>query len=116
MLGSFALPKSIQNAKILGILAKTNLNPQNPVFPLIADSCDIVQWNKFVFPCYKSEQYKYYKKTPYYKQTKSLLKRLQLSLNIQHEEAVRGGAPSQSVLQQQFFTDQEKFPGAAVKS
>ena len=101
MLDSFALLKSIQNAKILGELAKNCLDSNNPVFPLIADSCNIVQWNKFVFPCYRSEQYKRYKKTPYYKATKAAVKQLQLSHNIQHEEPASGGSPSQGILQEQ---------------
>lgn len=99
MLNSFALLKSIQNAKILGESAKGYLNPTNPAFQFIADSCNIVQWNKFIFPCYRSTQYKAYKKTSYYKATKAIIK--QLSINIQHEEPVSGGCPSQGVLSEQ---------------
>lgn len=99
MLNSFALLKAIQNAKILGESAKSYLNPTNPAFQFIADSCNIVQWNKFIFPCYRSTQYKAYKKTNYYKATKAIIK--QLSINIQHEEPVSGGCPSQGVLSEQ---------------
>ena len=91
MLGSFALLKSIQNAKLLALLAKQYLQPSNPGYAFIADSCKIAEWNKFIYPCYRSTSYKHYRKTGYYKNTKNLIQSIQQELNIQYEEPASGG-------------------------
>ena len=95
MLNSFALLKSIQNAKLLASIATNYLDSANLAYAFIADSCKIAEWNKFIFPCYRSSQYKYYKKTAYYKQTKTLITAVRQKMNIQHEEPAPGGMPQQ---------------------
>lgn len=70
---SFALYKSIQNNKILGELAISWLNPEFTSTAFLTDSCEIVYWNKFLYPCLKNVHYKAYKKTPHYARTKALI-------------------------------------------
>lgn len=76
---SFALYKSIQNNKILGELAIGWLNPDLNSTAFLTNSCEIVYWNKFLFPCLKNAQYKAYKKTFYYTRTKALIQKIKLA-------------------------------------
>lgn len=70
---SYALHKAIQNNKILGELAISWLNPKLTASAFLTDSCEIVYWNKFLYPCLKTPHYKTYKKTAYYARTKALI-------------------------------------------
>lgn len=73
---SFALYKSIQNNKILGELAISWLNPEFTATAFLTDSCEIVYWNKFLYPCLKNSHYKAYKKTAYYSRTKAFIHKI----------------------------------------
>lgn len=76
ILNAQSLYKSIQNTRILGELAMAFLPQEVEAAQMLAHSCEIVHWNKFLVPCLKNEAYKTYRRTTYYKKTKSLIKRL----------------------------------------
>lgn len=76
MLESQALYQSIQNTRILGELALAYLPQELSVGRYLADSCEIVHWNKFIVPCLKHPAYKIYRQTAYCKRTRFLIKKL----------------------------------------
>lgn len=76
MLQSQALYQSIQNTRILGELAMAFLPDELPAARFLADTCEIVHWNKFLAPCLRHPAYAAYKKTPYHHRTRRLIRRL----------------------------------------
>ena len=75
ILESQALYQSIQNTRILGELALAYL-PHSELGHYLANSCEIVHWNKFLVPCLKHSAYKKYRQTAYSKKTRHLIKTL----------------------------------------
>ena len=76
MLYSGALFKSIQNTRILGELAIAHLPLNELPAALLADSCEIVHWNKFLAPCLRHPSYQVYRQTAYHERTRRLIRRL----------------------------------------
>ncbi len=76
MLQSTALYKSIQNARILGELAIAHLPLDQRAPAHLADSCEIVHWNKFLAPCLRHPAYATYRKSSYCRRTRRLIKAL----------------------------------------
>ncbi len=76
MITSGALYKSIHNTRILAELALAYLPTDNPAATYLADSCEIVHWNKFLAPCLSHPAYKLYRRGTYYQQTQRLILQL----------------------------------------
>lgn len=76
ILSSQALYQSIQNTRILGELALAYLPLDIDAGRYLANSCEIVHWNKFLVPCLKHPAYKNYRQTAYCKRTRQLIKSL----------------------------------------
>lgn len=76
MITSDALYKSIHNTRILAELALAYLPTNNPAAVYLADSCEIVHWNKFLAPCLSHPAYKLYRRGTYYQQTQRLILQL----------------------------------------
>lgn len=76
MIASDALYKSIHNTRILAELALAYLPTDNPAAVYLADSCEIVHWNKFLAPCMSHPAYKLYRRGTYYQQTQRLILQL----------------------------------------
>lgn len=76
MLESNALFKSIQNTRILGELALSYLPLHELSAAFLADTCEIVHWNKFLVPCLRHPAYQNYRKTAYHQRTRRLIRRL----------------------------------------
>jgi geranylgeranyl pyrophosphate synthase len=70
--------KSIQQSRLLATIAYTNLEETSEESTLLADTCEIAWWNKFLAPMVKTKQYKQFKKTSYYKQIKKVIKQQSL--------------------------------------
>ena len=81
ILQSHALYKSIQNCKILATLSRGFLNLNFPSAALLADSCEIAYWNRYLYPCLRHKQYKKYKKTHYYRRTKAFIQAVEASFS-----------------------------------
>jgi geranylgeranyl pyrophosphate synthase len=77
ILGANALYKSIQNARILGELAISCLDTQQLPARRLAETCEIVHWNKFLAPCLRHPAYQTYRKTTYHRKTKALIQSIQ---------------------------------------
>lgn len=103
---SKALFKSIQNTRILGELALAYLPQKNEAASYLADSCEIVHWNKFLVPCLKHPAYKAYRKTTPYKKTKQLIKRLRLQ-RIEDQQSVERSFQFKLSI---FKTNRSSFP------
>lgn len=73
ILNSDALFRSVQNTRILAELALAYLPLSELNARFLADSCEIVHWNKFLAPCLQHEAYRSYRKTPYRKRTRRLI-------------------------------------------
>jgi hypothetical protein len=76
ILKSDALYKSIQNTRILAELALAYLPEKHSSTAYLAQSCEIVHWNKFLAPALKHPAYQAYRKTSYQLRTKRLIKQL----------------------------------------
>ncbi|MEL7220775.1 MAG: hypothetical protein AAGJ93_05610 [Bacteroidota bacterium] len=74
LLQSNALYKSIQNTRILAELALAYIPDEHPASAFLAESCEIVHWNKFLAPALKHPIYQTYRKTGYHLRTKRLIK------------------------------------------
>ncbi len=70
------LYRSIQNCRILGELAVSYLDQKQVSAQLLADTCEIVHWNKFLYPCLRHPAYALYRVTAYSRQTKRLIRQL----------------------------------------
>ncbi len=73
MLASEALLKSMQYPKLLAAMCAAHLPNLSAEWregqlasKLLLDSCDIVNWNKFLFPIKKSKYYKRFRRSLYY--------------------------------------------------
>lgn len=77
ILESHALYQSIQGSKLLAALCRQFLKGQGSARQLLLDTCEIVHWNKFLYPCLRSAQYKRFKKTSFYKHTKVLIRQVE---------------------------------------
>ncbi len=88
ILGSQALYQSIQNTRILGELALAYL-PHSELGKYLANSCEIVHWNKFLVPCLKHSAYKKYRQTAYSKRTRHLIKTLRKQRLEDQKEPVK---------------------------
>ena len=73
ILDSDALFKSVQNTRILAELALAHLPADDLNAQYLADSCEIVHWNKFLAPCLKHPAYQSYRKKIYRKRTRQLI-------------------------------------------
>lgn len=76
VLSTDALFKSIQNTRILSELALAYLPQDNQAASYLADSCEIVHWNKFLQPCLEHSAYGIYRKKSYRQRTRQLILRL----------------------------------------
>lgn len=76
VLSSNALYKSIQNTRILSELALAYLPHDDQAAAYLADSCEIVHWNKFLAPCLNHPAYQVYRKGFYRQRTKRLILQL----------------------------------------
>lgn len=76
VLSSDALFKSIQNTRILSELALAYLPHDNQAAAYLADSCEIVHWNKFLQPCLEHPAYRIYRQGFYRRRTRQLILRL----------------------------------------
>jgi hypothetical protein len=76
ILKSDALYKSVQNTRILTELALAYLPEEQAASNYLAQSCEIVHWNKFLAPSLKHSAYQVYRKTSYNLRTKRLIKQL----------------------------------------
>lgn len=76
LLQSNALYKSIQNTRILAELALAYLPDDHLASTYLAESCEIVHWNKFLAPALKHPVYQAYRNTAYHLRTKRLIKKL----------------------------------------
>lgn len=88
MLEANALYKSIQNARILGELAISCLDTRWMPARRLAETCEIVHWNKFLAPCLRHPAYQAYRKTTYHHKTKALIQ----SIQNQRQEAPQPAA------------------------
>ncbi len=76
ILSSNAIYKSIQNTRILAELALAYLPLNNQAAAYLADSCEIVHWNKFLAPCLNHPAYQAYRKGYYRQRTRRLILQL----------------------------------------
>lgn len=76
VLSSNALYKSIQNTRILSELALAYLPHDNDAAAHLADSCEIVHWNKFLAPCLNHPAYQEYRRGFYRQRTRRLILQL----------------------------------------
>lgn len=76
ILHSDALFKSIQNTRILSELALAYLPIDNQEAGYLADSCEIVHWNKFLKPCLTHPAYTIYRGGIYRQRTRQLILQL----------------------------------------
>lgn len=76
ILSSNAIYKSIQNTRILAELALAYLPLNNQSAAYLADSCEIVHWNKFLAPCLNHPAYQDYRKGYYRQRTRRLILQL----------------------------------------
>ena len=89
ILESDSLFKSVQNTRILAELALAHLPADNLDAQFLADSCEIVHWNKFLAPCLKHPAYQGYRKTTYRKRTRRLILELRRERTHQPEAIKR---------------------------
>ncbi|MEL6658153.1 MAG: hypothetical protein AAFY48_01425 [Bacteroidota bacterium] len=85
ILESDALFKSVQNTRILAELALAYLPADDLDAQFLADSCEIVHWNKFLAPCLKHPAYQGYRKKAYRKRTRQLILELRRERTHQPE-------------------------------
>jgi hypothetical protein len=60
-------------SRLLAATAESYLQGQTASALLLADTCQIAWWNKFLAPVVKTKAYKTYKKTGHYRQMKKLI-------------------------------------------
>lgn len=91
ILDSDALFKSIQNTRILAELALAYLPLSELNARFLADSCEIVHWNKFLAPCLQHQAYRGYRKTAYRKRTRNLIMELrrERTQQVEHQTGTR---------------------------
>lgn len=85
ILESDALFKSVQNTRILAELALAHLPLESLDANYLADSCEIVHWNKFLAPCLQHPAYQDYRKKTYRKRTRRLILELRRERTQQPE-------------------------------
>ena len=68
--------KSSQNTRSLAELALAYLPLNKQAAAYLADSCEIVHWNKFLAPCLNHPAYQAYRKGYYRKRTRRLILQL----------------------------------------
>ena len=90
MLNSKSLFISIQYTKILAALSQHFLAMDHPAAALLRATCDIVHWNKFLYPIKKSKQYKKFKRTTYYKKTNVFIEELKSVAEAKPSELMLG--------------------------
>ncbi len=73
---SFAIYQSIQFGKLLARMSLQHLSAQNTPALMLADSCNIAEWNKFLSPLIKTPQYRLYRKSSAYRRCKRTIRRL----------------------------------------
>jgi geranylgeranyl pyrophosphate synthase len=73
LLEDHSLFKSIQMSRLLAKTAEDYLTARSASALLLADTCQIAWWNKFLAPVVKTKAYKTYRKTAHYRQMKKLL-------------------------------------------
>lgn len=83
ILDSDALFMSIQNTRILAELALAYLPVDDLDAHYLADSCEIVHWNKFLAPCLQHAAYRTYRKGAYRKRTRHLILQLRKERALQ---------------------------------
>ena len=83
ILDSDALFMSVQNTRILAELALAYLPVDDLDAYYLADSCEIVHWNKFLAPCLQHPAYRNYRKTTYRKRTRNLILQLRKERSLQ---------------------------------
>ena len=75
LMHSHAIFKSIQQSRLLSVIANSYLQTKPcKAKNLLADTCQIAWWNKFLFAFVKTTAYKGFKKTPYYSKMKKIMK------------------------------------------
>ena len=89
ILESDALFKSVQNTRILAELALAYLPIGEREADFLADSCEIVHWNKFLAPCLQHPAYQDYRKKTYRKRTRRLILELRRERTQQPETVQR---------------------------
>ncbi len=79
LLQSNALFISIHQARLLAALAKNILPFSGADALLLLDTCEIANWNKFLAPCLKTQEYKLFKRTAAYRYSKKLIRDVELA-------------------------------------
>ncbi|GJM34068.1 MAG: hypothetical protein DHS20C18_30690 [Saprospiraceae bacterium] len=85
---SFAIFQSIQFGKLLSQMANYHLAAQHQPALMLADSCNIAEWNRFLIPFIKSNQYKLFRKSPAYRRCKLNIRRIGQDDKKTEKEAV----------------------------
>ncbi len=73
---SFAIYQSIQFGKLLARLSLYHLSAEHAPAQMLADSCNIAEWNKFLSPLIKTPQYRLFKKSSAYRRCKRHIRRI----------------------------------------
>ncbi len=73
LLSDHALFKSVQLSRLLASISENYLKGHTVAEQMLADTCQIAWWNKFLAPVVKTKAYKGFKKTAWYRRFKKLL-------------------------------------------
>lgn len=73
LLSDHSLFKSVQLSRLLATISERHLDGQTTAEQMLADTCQIAWWNKFLAPVVKTKAYKGFKKSAWYRRFKKLL-------------------------------------------